>query len=363
MRAFFTISTLLLAASARAEDPLVVLAAARTGHIEFFDATLVPRGSISVNQLVESVSASPDGRRLYIAQERQRASGVCCGLFSLELLTLKMCFLTAPALFGAPSPDGRFLFTQGDRGVDIFSASTLRQLPTMDAPGAYNLQPSPDGQWLVGVTNSPAPSVDIFDLKARAMVRRLPIPAGPVTSAWSGDRFYIFSYGYPGKGQLWSVKPEDTELPQAKPIALPDLHGACNEPVLLMMAGAPDRLYLAEAFGYKLDRRRACPDAQRGGIFAIEPSSGQVEQFAGSVHVNRMVVTPDGNDLYVLESGWRSPQRDVGLLHIDTKNKRAGYSYANSPALEPGDWSLALAHISPGLIPRGHLRAAISCSH
>jgi hypothetical protein len=65
MRTFFTLPILLLAAAvARAEDPLVVLAAARTGHIEFFDASLSPLGAIGVNQLVESVTASPDGRRL-----------------------------------------------------------------------------------------------------------------------------------------------------------------------------------------------------------------------------------------------------------------------------------------------------------
>ena len=58
MRTFFTLSILLLAAAAaRAEDPLVVLAAARTGHIEFFDANLSPLGAIGVNQLVESVTA------------------------------------------------------------------------------------------------------------------------------------------------------------------------------------------------------------------------------------------------------------------------------------------------------------------
>src|ERR1022692_2534466 len=173
MRAFLTLPTLLLAAApAFSEDPLVVLAAARAGRIEIFDASLGPLASIGVNQLVESVTASPDGRRLYVAQESQRASGACCGLFSLELDSLKMCLLTAPALFGAPSPDGRFLFTQGDRGVDIFNARTLRRLPTMTAPGAYNLQPSPYGRWLLGITNSPAPSVDIFDLQAKRSEER-----------------------------------------------------------------------------------------------------------------------------------------------------------------------------------------------
>jgi hypothetical protein len=359
MRAFFTVSILLLAAAAAfAEDPLVVVAATRTGRLEFFDAALGPLATTGVNQLVESVSASPDGRRLYIAQESQTAPGTCCSLFSLDLETKKMCLLAPSALFGAPSPDGRFLFAQGTQGVDVYDAATLRRFPTtMKAPGAYNLQPSPDGRWLFGVTNSPKPSLDIFDMKFRTMVRRLPIPAGPATGAWAGDRFYIFSYGVTGTGQLWSVKPDNSELSQAKPIVLPDLHGACSEPVLLMLAGAPDRLYLAEAFGFKVDRRLACPDASRDGVYVIQPSTGRVGYIAPSVRVNRMAVSPDGRDLYVIHSSGPSPLSNVRLLHIDTRTSRILFSIG----LETGDWNLALAHIPPALIPRGNVRAA-ACS-
>jgi DNA-binding beta-propeller fold protein YncE len=362
MRAFFTLPILLLAATAAfAEDPLVVVASARAGRIEFFDAALGPLANMGVNQQVESVAASPDGRRLYLAQENQKTPGACCSLYSLDLETRKMCFLTAPALFGTPSPDGRFLFTQGTRGVDVFDASTLSRLPTMKAPGAYNLQPSSDGRWLLGVTNSPKPSVDIFDMKARAMVRQIPIPAGPAAGAWAGGRFYVFNYGIdgePGTGWLWSVKPETSDLPSAKPIPLPDLHGTCHEPVLLMLAGAPGRLFLAEAFGFKVDRRLVCPDDARGGVYVIQPSTGRVRHIAPSVRVNRMAVTPDGHDLYVIHSSGPSPLSNVRLLHIDTGTSRVLHNIA----LEAGDWNLALAHIPPALIPRGNLRAAASCS-
>src|ERR1017187_6832457 len=102
MRACFTLPTLLLtAATAFSEDPLVLLAAGRAGGIANFSASLGQLASIGVNQQVESVTASPDGRRLYIAKESQRNSGACCGLYSLDLETRKMCFLAAPALFGS----------------------------------------------------------------------------------------------------------------------------------------------------------------------------------------------------------------------------------------------------------------------
>ena len=362
MRTFFAVSILLLAAApASAEDPLVVLAAGHAGRIEFFDAALAPLGAIGVNQQLESVAASPDGRRLYIAHADKTATDLCCGLYLLDLDTRGICPLAAPALFGAPSPDGRFLFTQGKRGVDVFDAATLSRLPTMKAPGAYNLQPSPDGRWLLGVTNSPQPSLDIFDMAASALVRRLFVPTGPVTGAWAGDRFYLFSYGVgesPGTGWLWSVKPEDTELSSGRAIGLPDLHGACNQPVLLMLAGAPDRLYLAEAFGFKVDRRLACPDAARDGVYAIHPSTGRVSHIAPAVRVNRMVVSPDGRDLYIVDSGGPNAPSHPRLLHIDA---RTGNILHNA-ALESGHWNLALARIPPVLIPRGNVRSAASCS-
>jgi hypothetical protein len=360
MRAFFTLSILLLASGAAlAEDSWVVLATARAGTIRIFDAALEPLGAMGVNQQVESVTASPDGRRLYIAQAEQKTASSCCGLYSLDLETRRMCPLAASALFGTPSPDGRFLFTQGTRGVDVFDAINLNRLSTMPAPGQYNLRPSPDGRWLLGVTTSPElSSLDIFDVEANAMVRRLPIPAGPVTGAWVGDRFDLFSYSAGGAGWLWSVKPEDTQLPPAKEIALPDLHGACNQPVVLMVAGAPDRLYLAEAFGFKVDRRLACPDAARDGVYAIHPSTGRVSHIAPAVRVNRMVVSPDGRDLYIVDSGGPNAPSHPRLLHIDA---RTGNILHNT-SLESGHWNLALARIPPALIPRGNVRAAASCS-
>lgn len=358
MRAWITISIgLLTAAGTFAEEPLVVLAASRAGHIEVFDDQLRPLGTIGVGHQLESVTASPDGRRLYIAQESRQAPGGCCGLFSLDLQTWQMCPVASPALFGAPSPDGRFIFTQSSRGVEMFDAQTLSRLPAMKAPGAYNLQPSPDGRWLFGVTNSPTASLDIFDLRARALVRRLRIPVGPVTGAWAGDRFYLFSYADRGAGLLWSVTAADTEIRAAQPIELPDFYSGCDEPVLLMLAGAPDRLFLAEAFGFKVDRRGACPGVPAGGIYMIQPSSGNVRRIAESLHVNRMVATPVGGTLYVIHSSGRTGGSRLLRVAIE-----ANGNHPNA-GLEPGDWNLTLAHMPAALIPRGEVRAGTNCPH
>jgi hypothetical protein len=356
MRTFLALPVLLLAAApACAEDPLVVLAAAPSGRIKFFDGALAPLGAIAVRQHVESIAASPDGRRLYVAQSIQGTPD-SVGLYAVELDSPGVCPLLSPsALFGAPAPDGRFLFTQGKTGVDVFDAASLIRLPTMKASGQYNLQPSPDGRWLLGVANSPQPSLDIFDMAAAVLVHRIPIAQGPVAGAWAGDRFYLFSYLAGGPGMLWSARPEDGQLSPVKWIGLPDLHGACNQPVLLMLAGAPNQLYLAEAFGFKVDRRSACPDLAIGGIYVIHPETGGVNQLAPGVHVNRMVVSPDGRDLYVIDSGGATPQAKPRLLHIDA---RTGGILHETVLEQNGLWNLALARIPSAFIPRGNARAA-----
>jgi hypothetical protein len=367
MRRFFVFPLLTLAvAAAFAEDPLVVLATDHAGRIDFFDAALSPLGTLGIGagQRIESVAASPDGRRLYIAKAEEKTAD-SFGLYSLDLGTRGMCLLATPALFGAPSPDGRFLFTQGKGGVDVFDTANLARVSTMKAPGAYSLQPSPDGRWLFGVTNSPQPSLAIFDIAAEGTVRRIPQPLGPITGTWAGDRFYLFNYGGDGNrgtGWLWSVRAENGELSAARPIELPDLHGGCREPVLLALAGAPDELFLAEAFGFKVDRRVACPDAARGGVYVIHPSTGGVEYRAPSVHVNRMVVSPDSGDLYVIDAGAAKTPGSPRLLDI---NARTG-SILHESALATGQWNLTLARVPLALIPhyapRGRVRATTACA-
>ncbi len=358
MRALLAFPILLLAAGAafaQASEPILFLAA-REGRVEARNSrSLQLTGSIGVGHNVESISASPDGRRLYLAQEDPRMSGACCGLYALDLDTHNICAFGWHGMFAAPSPDGRFIFTQSGDRIGVFDAGLNPLFHSMKASGAYNLQPSPDGRWLLGITNSAGPWLDVFDLNSREPARRLSIPSGPATGVWAGSQFYIFSYGPPGTGQLWKVKPEDTRLAAAKQIHLPDLHGACGEPMPLMLAGAPGRLFLAEAFGFKLDRRHACPDVAPG-IYEIDPASGQATAMARSVHVNRMLAGPDGRDLYVLQSTGSDQTGSARLLRIDGGTGRV----VSGVALEPGEWSMALARVPPALVPRGYVRAGPS---
>ena len=153
------------------------------------------------------------------------------------------------------------------------------------------------------------------------------------------------------------VKPEDEILPPARLIHLPDLHGSCNEPMPLMLAGGPDRLYVAEAFGYQVDRRHNCAGTALGGIYSIQLSTGSVTTLATYLPVKRMAVSPDGHDLYVLHSPDTAHNSPARLIHIDTATGRTGYQ----TTLDPGDWNLTLARIPVGLFPRGPVQVANSC--
>ncbi|MGA2134506.1 MAG: hypothetical protein ABSH50_19630 [Bryobacteraceae bacterium] len=335
----------------------VVLAAARGGRIEVRDSGLQLMATLAVNPGLESISISPDGHTMYLAQEGSHTGG-CCGLFTLNLETHEMCSFSSQGMFATPSLDGRFIFTQGEHGVDFFDASNLERRLPMRAPGTYHLQPSPDGRWLLGITNSPKPSLDIFDMQSQTLARQLNIPAGPAMGAWTGEQFHILNYTPPGKAQLWNIKADDTKLPEPKEIQLRDLHAACNQPVLLTLAGSADRLFLAEAFGYKMDRRRACPGARTGGIYTIDPTSGSAQLIAPSVHVNRMVASPDGHDLYVLQSAAAGQTGSARLLHIDARSGNT----ISSATLTPDDWSLLYARIPHELVPHGYVRAGLGCA-
>ena len=252
MRTLFPLFLLLAANVSAAEDQYVVLASSRAGRIEVFSRGLNRMGTIGVNQMLETVSASPDGRTLYLGQQD--------GLYSLDMEAHRMCPMGRPSAYVYPGPDGHDIYIQMPSGVERLDSQTLRSNPfSIKTSTPYTLQPSPDGKWILGINNAGKPVLDVFEMEHGVRDHQIEIPSGPAVGSWGGSNYYIFSYAGYGKGQLWNVSPSDKELKNPKEVQLPDLHGGCNQPVLLMLAGAEKRLYLTEAFGYKMDRRSACP--------------------------------------------------------------------------------------------------------
>jgi hypothetical protein len=332
----------------------VIIATQRNRRLHIFDAnSLQPLGYFTVNNNAHSVVASPDGLKLFLEQPAPPDVNGCCALFALDLVSHKLCKLISPSSLGAPSPDGRWLFTQrGNIGIEVFDAKTLARLPRIDAPGLYQLLPSRDSRWLFGITYSQrghGPSLDIFDIENKVLVRRLPTPGEYLPAGiWLGDQFFLYAYDG-NQGNLWKVTPETTKLDAPLKIALPASFPK-NRFILHKLIAGGKRLFLYEGFGHKLDPRSSSSEEIPGGIFSIEPSSGKiVGHFARSVPFARVIASPDGKWLYGMDSGlihWSGPVR---LLKLDASNG----AIVAERALERDVWYISLAKLPMSVVPQG----------
>ena len=352
------------AQSSTGERHEFILATQRNRRLHVFDAnTLQPLGDFRVNNNAHSVMASPDGLKLFIQQPAPPDVNNCCALFSLDLITHKLCKLVFPSSLGVPSPDGRLLFTQrGNVGIEVFDAKTLARLPTIRAPGLYQLLPSPDGQWLFGTTYSQGgqgPSLDIFDIEKQILVRRLPIPRGLLPQgAWLGDQFYLYAHDG-NQGNLWKVASETAKLDAPVKITFPDL-SIEKEPIHQGVIAGGKHLFIYEGFGGKIDRRRGSDRAIPGGIFSVEPSGGKITgHFARAVQFARVLASADGQWLYGIDSGpadWRGP---IQLLKLDALSGEV----VTERALEPDVWFITLAKLPKSVTPQGEIQPDLCESH
>ncbi len=190
-----------------------------------------------------------------------------------------MTKLLEPASEVAVSPDGQHVLTQrGNVGIEAFSVHTLQREPAIPrsiAPGVYTLRFSPDGRLPFGVSNFPAPTVDILDFDRRRLVQRFTVPQDlTVLGAWISNAYYLYGYRK-GTGQLWRVNADNSALEGPVKIDFPDLASECKmrEQEIL---GAGGRLFLYELFGSKGDRRDGCPRKIPGGLFSVDPQTGGI---------------------------------------------------------------------------------------
>ncbi len=329
----------------------VILATRRNHRIVVFDArSLTQLGQFIVSEGAETVSASPDGRTLFLQQPAPPSPNGCCALFSLDLATGSLCELIFPSSAGVTSPDGRLLFTQrGNVGVEVFDAKSLARFPAIKAPGGYALYFSPDSRWLFGAQSWVDSSLDVFDLERREMVRRLVLPGERTPrGAWLCNRFYL--YAHDGKeGNLWQVTPETTELASPKKIALP-VPGRDGKPAYQQMIAAGDRLIVYEPLGWwlKLDRRREHAEIP-GGLFSIDPATGAFEHLAPGTDFTQLVASGDGSNLYGIDASAREQTQRPSLLRIDS---RTG-AILKKRELARDVWNINVARLPEERIPRG----------
>lgn len=316
--------------------------------------TLEPLGSFALSGVPYTITPSADGRRLLVAEIPEGEVG-CCTLSAYDLASGARTRLVAPAGRALATPDGKYVVAQrGNCGVELLDAETLALLPTIDAPGLYSFDSSPDGRWLFGTTNSQrgfGPSLDVIDLHAKRLHRRLPLPSGlSGQGAWLDGKYYL--YAYDGRqGHLWEVGPETASLGTPTRVPLPDQKGG-DAFILHIPVAAGGRLIVYERFGYKLDRRYRQGDSVTGGAYAIDPSSGEViAHYAPSAHFGRLMASGDGRWLYGLDTGklqWRGPVR---LLKLDA----ASGEVVAERALDTDSWSMTVARLDRRLVP-GHGR-------
>ena len=335
----------------------VLLAAHRAGRIEVLEpATLASLGSIKVLPLADGIWSSPDGNFLYIPEGIPPDFKGCCALYALNLETKRMTRLIQPFGTAAFSPDGNHVVTQrGNVGIEVFNSRTLEQEPRISrsvAPGFYALSFSPDGSFLLGVTNSP-PSLDIFDFVSRELVRRYPV-SGDVSllGAWVQHSFYLYSY-HASDGQLWKVNPQSATLGLPLKVSFPDAapHCAIHEEE---MFGVGNRIFLYEAFGDKGDRRPGCKSLIAGGVLSIDPETGNILRRLGDdVHFNSLVPSPDGKELYGIDVRHPNDWDSVGLVRLDAETGRP----LAKKELTPDVWFIDLASLPRKLVPHGELEA------
>ena len=97
--------------------------------------------------------------------------------------------------FVTVSPDDRTLYAACNHGnsVQVWDAASFTKVKEIPVgTGAYNIEPSPDGLWLV-VTNKKAQSFSLLDARSLAEVVRVPTTKKIVHGvAWSPDGRYAF---------------------------------------------------------------------------------------------------------------------------------------------------------------------------
>jgi DNA-binding beta-propeller fold protein YncE len=97
--------------------------------------------------------------------------------------------------FVAVSPDDRTLYAACNHGnsLQVWDAASLTKLKEIPlGAGAYNVEPSPDGRWVI-VTNKKAQSFSLVDAQSLTEVARVPTTKKIVHGvAYSPDGRYAF---------------------------------------------------------------------------------------------------------------------------------------------------------------------------
>jgi hypothetical protein len=338
-------SALSLAASAVAGDS-VLLASRRGGWIEAINLeTLETVSRIRVPEMAESIASDASGQRLFVTAPRSPGKG-CCALFALDPQSMRLSFLVEPAL-SATVTAGRLFTQRGNIGIEAFDLQDLNRLPTIKAPGVYRLRASPDGRLLVGLSNWPQPSLDLFDAVQGGLIASQRMPEGSsLAGAWLGRQYFLLAV-QSGQAMLRPVNPDSGKLGEALSLS----HAgspAGSFPLCQMTAydviASGGRLAIYGQFGSKSDGACTVP----GGFVVADPRTGAVtDRFASDMSFRQMAASPDGLYLYGLDVG--SPEWRVRIVKMEA---RTGQVVAEK-RIDSDVWNLTMGQIPHEM--QGHL--------
>ncbi len=332
----------------------VLLAVQQKGGLHFLDArTLEPLGRLAVHKMASRVSASPDGRTLFLGQADTLAGNGCCSLFAVELASHRACKLLDIAPEGVPSADGRWLFAHRGIGIDVFDMPTLARLPSLRGPRLdvnYRLHPSPAGHWLFGLTVWRDLGLDIFDLKRGRFVRQTPVIG--MEAAWLGSQFHVLGQR-DGKYLLQTIASDSGEA--APPVLLEGAAPALPDRARLV-AGERQLFAFRPSAPWFIKGRRDDGTPWSRGIWTIDVRNRQVAPpIAADVEVADVVAGSDGTSLHALEPG-TSTHRPVTVLRLDAATGRIE-ARRELPSDSWG-WTIARASIPASLVPNGEVTFA-----
>jgi hypothetical protein len=211
---------------------------------------------------------------------------------------------------------------------------------------------SPNQQWLFGVRNFRGPVLDVFDLAQGLVVRHL-APSGlegntGASGAWIGGSFYLYVALSGGRGHLWVVSPETTQLGDGLEVGPIGQAVGCSGPLVREITAGGSNLFLYELFGFKLDRRTKCPGRVPGGAWIVDPATGRlVHQITPDLHFSELISDRAGSTLYGLLAKDPWLETPVQLVRIDTRDERV----LQSRVLDSSFWRMAVVALR--VIPSG----------
>ncbi|MCZ7544879.1 MAG: hypothetical protein M5R40_15755 [Anaerolineae bacterium] len=301
-------------------------------------------------------NASYDGQRFYFGQH----TGPTFEQRAVDLATPANCRLTQAGNAVMENVYGdRLLVQSQEMAVAAWDADTLVSVRTVytGSDAGARLFPSDELTWVYMVRSHESDAeLTAFDMRTldfapySEAVRLSPVNYGPLTGAWDTR----LPYFYLSDGErLFHVIVYTHDLETATTLALDPV---ADTLVRAEIAGAHNGsvfMYYPVG-GYRIDALFAQREgAAPGGVFVVNANTGQVRQRWHEGLAFAQVIR-GGDHLYALQAAADGSATVYGMALADGE-------IVATRDLPPGAWTLAYAHLDPGLLAAAGASTALDC--